>query len=145
MDDRWHKIAHMYKNLFIYLLHRKFKFDKIHGRVKERLCVCVCIYIYIYIYKTHTHIFKEKYTKYLLSKYAKLSIHTHKNSLLSAELEQTLFGLHDTKMTQENLPLKKQICFHVGSPKWWPLVLFWRKQAVSLSLLLAQPKVKEKH
>jgi len=71
---------------------------------------------YVYI-KAHTHIFKEQYTRYLLSKYAKLSIHTHKKSLLSAELEQTLFGLHDTKMTQENLPLKKQICFHEGSPK----------------------------
>jgi len=133
-DRRWHKIPHTHRNLFIHLSHRKFKFGKIHWREKERL----------YIHK-NTHIFKEQYTRYLLSKYAKLSIHTHKKSLLSAELEQTLFGLHDTKMTQENLPLKKQICFHEGSPKWWPLVLFWRKQAVSLSLLLAQPKVKKKH
>lgn len=70
-----------------------------------------------YVCVQHTHIFKEQYTRYLLSKYAKLSIHTHKNSLLSAELEQTLFVLRDTKMTQENLPLKKQICFHEGSPK----------------------------
>lgn len=70
-----------------------------------------------YVYIKPTHIFKEQYTRYLQNKYAKSSIHTHKNSLLSAELEQTLFGLHDTKMTQENLPLKKQICSHEGSPK----------------------------
>jgi len=39
MDDRWHKITHMYKNLFIHLSHRKFKFGKIHGTAKERLWV----------------------------------------------------------------------------------------------------------